>query len=331
MKKLRKVGKVAFCILGAIEFAFVAFLIVNANWPRVVSFQDFSGAEKSIKTTDASAKAWTSDEKGFLMLSNGTKILVGYGQEPVVLDSSGTWRDADGDKVPKKLVRKIFREVPDYGRTVIRFNDLVADQMTSPERWRVLDRFRELAGADDYYLVNASEWNTVQAQTAEFDEFYGSSSLYRRFEKVWKLMKKSGALLAMLSPSNLESYDLCNQILKNRPESVPIIYHDGCWWDQNAEEMSDRAAEKWLTRHPECAEYTERLQELDDKYGLLMPVTILAFREDYVAHCQQVLSDTGELRIDEDDYSWWCDSMKVLLEGQSQWDVEVRSVLTSIV
>lgn len=232
------------------------------------------------------------------------KFLVGYEREPIVLDSYGDWRDSHGEKVSKKLVKQIFREVPEYGYTVMRWNEDL-DELTTNERTKVLTRFQKL-------VAPAKE--PVDSRLIKF------------LDLVWERLIETGDLLELLSPKAKGAYGLTNEILGLDPKPVPL-YKDGWnWIDQDGERMPTKIANEWFEANPECRSCMVDIERLLKNFmpsvsagvlpnGILLP---LEFREAYAEHYQNLVKSGAEKPYDENDYSWWkerLDSTRLALEA----------------
>lgn len=251
-----------------------------------------------IKTPQPSSKG--------LVAVNELKFLVGYEREPIVLDSYGDWRDSHGEKVSKKLVKQIFREVPEYGYTVMRWNEDL-DELTTNERTKVLTRFQKL-------VAPAKE--PVDSRLIKF------------LDLVWERLIKTGDLLELLSPKAKGAYGLTNEILELNPKPVPLYQGiDSSWTDQDRQEMSAKDANEWFEANPECEGYLKDIERLLFERMSSAPVAGIVpnidairfrFREAYVEHYQNLVQSGAGKPYDEDDYSWWnerLDSTRLALEA----------------
>ncbi len=231
------------------------------------------------------------NEKGYAWIGD-YKTPVGYDQVPVMLDSYGIWRDAFGKKVTRKQVREFFKDLPDYGYAVMRFNEDLTELMTD-ERTRVLTKFQG-------YVAPAKE---------PVDQYFMNV-----IEEGWERLKESKELLELISPKANGAYELYNEILKLKPESVPLYQKDGDWYDQDAQKMNQKEARAWFEKHPECALVT---QAINDAFATIEEMPILpdtlraklrrSFREAYVEACRDANATKSDVRafLRQDHYKWW--------------------------
>lgn len=202
-----------------------------------------------------------------LVERGGQIFITGYNHVPVVLDSYGVWRDEDGNEMTRKQVREIFKDLPDYGYAVMRFNEDLTELMTK-KRTKVLTRFQK-------YVAPAKE--PVDGLIMD------------KLERDWRYLAQPENLSNLLSPKANGAYELCNEIMELEPESVPLILRDETWYDQDLQKMSSRDAEQWLEAHPRCG---KKLLAINEANGALSNLPILsdtvgveiylAFREAYV-------------------------------------------------
>lgn len=200
-----------------------------------------------------------------LVERGGQIFITGY-NVPVVLDSYGVWRDEDGNEVARKQVREIFKDLPDYGYAVMRFNEDLTELMTD-KRTKVLTRFQK-------YVAPAKE---------PVDKYFANG-----IELAWEELMKRERALEFISPKAIGAYELCNEILELSPESVPLYQRGKDWYDQDARKMGQKEVRAWLKKHPSCASKIQAINEanknldelpiLSDTLGLEL---YQAFREGY--------------------------------------------------
>lgn len=232
------------------------------------------------------------EEKGLVTVDEQT-IVKGYPQVPILLDSYGQWIDEEGRSMENTDVEKVFSDLPEYALATVRYNNNLS-------------------------IFNTEQRSTIVSEL-QYKYVYGAEPLTeaylfnKRFDNLVEAWKADQSILEMVTPEAEGAYELYNEVLELRPESVPIGRDAlGRWFDQTGTLMRKRKAKAWLKEHPDCATLIQQINQEAKEYGVWRQNYSdlqRKFRGKYVLLLRSSL-DSGNQIIQFENYDWWAEELK---------------------